>query len=208
MAGTVSYSQVAEDLIAAYLLGNPRDITYVDIGCLWPVKLSNTYFFYERGGKGLCIDPNPTVADEYRKARPRDIFANCGVGISGSLDYYMFANPALNTFSKTRADRVATNPARPLQEVRSIPVKPLAQIFAENGFAGIAIDFMSIDIEGYEMEVLPSVDWQAIAPRVIVCEVFQAGKSISDNQIIKYLESQNYTLAAFTEHDAFFRRVP
>src|SRR4051794_20737520 len=98
--GTTSYSQVGEDLQIAFFLGNSDNVHYIDVGCLWPEKHSNSYYFYRRGGRGLCVDPNPTVADEYRDKRPRDIFVNCGVGSEpAKLTYHMHANPVFNTFS-------------------------------------------------------------------------------------------------------------
>jgi len=54
-----SYSQVGEDLQIAYFIGKKEDVRYIDVGCLWPVRHSNTYFFYERGGSGLCVNVGP-----------------------------------------------------------------------------------------------------------------------------------------------------
>lgn len=207
MAGTKSYSQVGEDIIVHHLLGKTEGVRYVDIGCLWPVQLSNTYFFYERGGTGLCIDPNPTIAEEYRSTRPNDIFANYGVGaVSGSLDYHMYDNPVFNTFSAQRAEKLAGSSKRPIKEVRSIPVRQLSEIMLETGFDSHNIDFMSVDIEGFEMDVLPSIDWQAIRPQILVCEAIKSGKVVADNPIVKFFGEVGYSVAAFTGHDFFFRR--
>lgn len=63
---------------------------YVDIGCWHPVKASNTYHFYLRGWKGICIDPNPEIKSLFNKFRPKDTFINCAIGPeSEGFNYYL-----------------------------------------------------------------------------------------------------------------------
>lgn len=56
----ISYSQFGEDLLAQEILGYERcDIFYIDIGAFHPISKSNTYIFYKRGSRGMCVEPNP-----------------------------------------------------------------------------------------------------------------------------------------------------
>jgi FkbM family methyltransferase len=210
-----SYSQVGEDLQIAYLLGRQEEVSYVDVGCLWPVEHSNSYFFYERGGNGLCIDPNPTIAETYREQRPRDTFVNCGVGsTTGSLEYVMHQNPVFNTFSKERADRVQRQAAKRKGNGRneigtvSVDVRPLSQIIEDSKVLERTegrIDFISIDVEGLELEVVQSIDFGRVRPRLIVTEHIHRGSADAEGDpLVSYLDGCGYTVVAYTGHDLFF----
>src|SRR3954454_16855431 len=105
-APRTSYAQCGQDLLIAYFLDD-GPATYVDIGCLWPQNGSNTYYFYERGGRGVCIDANPEVREEFEAARPRDRFVHTGVSNApGELTYYMHRLPVFNTFDPGVAARL------------------------------------------------------------------------------------------------------
>lgn len=76
----VSFSKSGDDIQLNKLINSTSSGVYVDIGCWHPIKASNTYFFYLRGWKGLCIDPNPELKILFEKFRPTDKFINCAVG--------------------------------------------------------------------------------------------------------------------------------
>src|ERR1700722_6229975 len=78
-----SFSQAGEDVIVHYLLQqlqipHPK---YLDIGTNFPVTGNNTYFFYNKGEAGVCIEPDPELYRQIKKARPRDTVFNAGVGL-------------------------------------------------------------------------------------------------------------------------------
>lgn len=209
-----SYSQVGEDLQIAYYLGSGDDRHYIDVGCLWPVTHSNTYYFYERGGQGLCIDPNPEVGPEYSEKRPRDLFVNCGVGADvGEMPYVMHANPVFNTFSPERAREVerkaAEKPGRRAVREVSTPVKPLSLIIDETGFLERVdgrIDFLSVDVEGLEAEVLQGVDFDRVRPRLVVVEHLRRGRrdSVDNSDVVRAMARVGYWVAGYTGHDLYF----
>ena len=89
--GKRSFAQSGEDLIAwgeiqgskTQKLKNAKQGQmgfYVDIGAYHPKLFSNTYLFYKKGWRGICVDPNPKMGEIFAKARPRDVFLNCWVG--------------------------------------------------------------------------------------------------------------------------------
>lgn len=204
-----SYSQVAEDLLIAFFLHKEKEVSYIDIGCLWPTRQSNSFFFYERGGQGLCIDPNPDIRAEYEAARPRDTFLNLGVGAQeGSLTYHRFQNPVFNTFLAERAAKLEATgrPGRtPIGSVE-IPVRPLASILRELDWRarfGPRVDFLSMDVEGLEMDVLSSIDFTYVRPRLIVLETAVTERAPEANPCIAFLREQGYQLSGWTGHDAF-----
>ena len=100
----LSYSQEGEDLILNRFFNNKENGFYVDVGAHHPRRFSNTYSFYKKGWRGINIDALPGSMVAFNKERPNDI--NLEIGISkkeSELLYYMFNEPALNTFSETEA---------------------------------------------------------------------------------------------------------
>ncbi|UGS38806.1 FkbM family methyltransferase [Capillimicrobium parvum] len=209
-----SYSQVGEDLQIAYFIGRGADVRYIDVGCLWPVQHSNSYYFYERGGSGLCIDPNPTVGDEYRETRPRDVFVNCGIGAeAGMMTYVMHENPVFNTFSTQRAAEVARKAekrpgGRTMTGTVEVAIKPLAQVVAETGFAERVegrVDFLSIDVEGFELDVIRGFDFGVLRPKLIVTEHLRGkADAVEDAEIVKVMAGHGYWVGGYTGHDLYF----
>jgi len=94
-----SFSQEGEDIILSRLFNDKKNGFYVDVGAHHPFRFSNTYKFYEKGWSGINIEPNPEDFHLFSKYRNRDININAGVGSNdGTLTYFMFNEPALNTF--------------------------------------------------------------------------------------------------------------
>ena len=173
---TVSYAQTGEDLQIAFLLGRRHDVTYIDVGCFRPVQQSSTYYFYERGGWGLCIDPNPEFGEAFAHKRPRDLFLCNAIGRKRSrTTYFEHDNPVFNTLSRRRADEVARQerPGRARTGAREVEVLPLAEAVLHEGFVercGGQVDVLSIDVEGLEEDVVRGHDFALLRPRLVVCE--------------------------------------
>ncbi len=209
-----SYSQYGEDLQIAAFLDRREDLTYIDVGCLWPVEISNTYFFYKRGGMGLCIDPYADAAEQFATDRPRDVFvaAVCGAAL-GETTYVMHANPVFNTCSKTRADDVQRKAAgRRGREVIgnvSMPVRTLNDIVAESGFdarVGASIDFMAVDVAGMEIDVLAGFDFQYPRPKLVVCEA-RVAHDEGGKAIVTRMADVGYGIVGQTRNTLYFLDV-
>jgi Methyltransferase FkbM domain len=214
-SGTVSYAQTGEDLQIALLLGRRDDVTYIDVGCLFPVEQSSTYFFYERGGWGLCVDPYAPAREAFERDRPRDVFFHGAAGRErGRATYFEHENPVFNTMSPQRAALVerqaSTRPGRALTASTEVDVLPLAEIVLRDGFAercGGRVDVLSIDVEGLEEEVVAGHDFSLVRPRLVVCEHLRRSPSdpLPDSTPLgRRLAGEGYWLAAWTGHDAFF----
>ena len=205
-----SYSQVAEDLLAAFYLRRDQEITYVDVGCLWPIEHSNTYYFYQRLGKGVCIDPNPTIREEYEAARPRDQFFNCGVSsAAASMTYFQFSNPVFNTFSEVRAAELQAMERRGRELIgqAEVQVRSLDSILREadwRGRFGAVIDFLSVDVEGHEYDVIQSLDFAYARPKLVVLEAVIKAERGKGQQAHQLLLDQGYAVCGQTGHDTFF----
>lgn len=182
-----SFSQQGEDLIIDALLGNKKNGYYIDVGAHDPERFSNTKRFYRRGWNGINIEPNPLLIEKFEKFRPRDKNLALGVGANnGLLEFFEFFPSTLSTFSINEAN-VFKNQGYRLNKQYKVPIKTLAVITEEEKIK--EVDFLSVDTEGTDLEVLKSNDWKKIRPRVICVETNK-----DDLEIAQYLEGMGYKL--------------
>ena len=189
----ISFSKAGDDIQLMKLINESKPGTYVDVGCWHPYKASNTYYFYLRNWKGICIDPNPELIELYKKFRPRDNFINAGIGSeNSSLDYYMFEESSMNTFSEYFYKNHEQY-SKLINKIE-IPLFSLKEILDKNIDEKDRLDFFDIDVEGFDLDVLKSNDWQKYRPKIIVIESDIPIKQDLDSEIVQYLELQNYRL--------------
>ena len=163
----ISYAANFEDVILARLFRGQTNGFYVDVGAHDPVGASNTRHFYERGWRGINIEPASTF-HLFPSHRPRDI--NLKVAVSDHCGQATFAEcPDLPAVSQL------TENARPPQAAGSLPcqtvtvtTRTLTSVFEEH--APSCIDFLSMDVEGHERQALAGNDWTRFRPRVLVVE--------------------------------------
>ncbi|HED37128.1 MAG TPA: FkbM family methyltransferase, partial [Ignavibacteria bacterium] len=146
-----SYSQLGEDLIVNFILKNFKinKPTYVDIGAHHPIYLSNTYLFYKKGSKGICIEPDPELFRNIKKKRGNDICLNIGIGIEEEklTDYYVISDKVLNTFSKKEAEHLTTATSKEIENIIKIPLVPMSKIITKY-LDNKVPNFISLDTEG------------------------------------------------------------
>jgi FkbM family methyltransferase len=202
-----SYSQEGEDRIAAALLGlnEPREPGfYVDVGAHHPERYSNTFLFYSQGWNGINIDAMPGSMRGFQVERPRDINIEAAISDETSvLTFYEFNEPALNGFSKELA--IARNEYRTWRLIREseIKTKPLRDLLGEHLPKGRAIDFMSVDVEGLDLRVLKSNDWQKYRPAVVMVEDGEADDPGSSS-IVGHMLKNGYRFHCRTPLTSFF----
>lgn len=173
------HSQYGEDIFFRLLL-HPRSAgTYLDVGSHDPVHGSNTFNLYARGWKGVTIDPNPSFASAYRKHRPKGLHLVEGVAKQPSnLIYHMFERDVFNTLSPERALEVAGFGEKPTGQV-IVPCRPLTSIVSDH-LAGVQIDLLSVDCEGFDLDALESLDLSVNRPTVIIVEDYERYFSFRD----------------------------
>lgn len=204
-----SYSQDGEDMILKAFYENKKGYKgfYVDVGAHHPVRYSNTYYFYKKGWRGINIEPTPTAIKPFKILRSRDINLNVGVGaVRDNLTFYCFNEPALNTFSEEVALSVEqkNNKYKITQRVK-VEVLPLRDILDSYLPTGVKIDFMSIDVEGLDFEVLKSNDWDKYSPEYLLVEGHLEFEDIFSYDIYQYLKERNYKLVAKTFRTLIFK---
>lgn len=205
------FSQEGEDVLLERIFEGKRDGFFVDVGAHHPMRFSNTYNSYLRGWRGINIDPKPGMAADFARLRPGDINLEIGIGlIAGELEYFIFNEGALNTFDPALAAQRDGVGSYHIVERRKMPVKPLAEVLQAHVPSAQKIDLLTIDVEGLDLEVLKSNDWEKFRPRIILAEDTAATsmRQALDSPLTQYLSSQGYELFAKTFCTMFFRPQP
>jgi FkbM family methyltransferase len=186
-----SFSGAGEDMILRHLIGvDRRNGFYVDVGAFHPYSASNTYHFYLKGWSGINIEARPGSRRLFQRFRPRDINIEAAVGsVEGSADFYVIDEKStMNSRSESflRAlgmwDRVTTRVV--------VQVRRLAAILDEWLPAGRHIDFLNVDTEGSDLDVLRSNDWQRYRPTYVVVE--ELGTAPEPERPSSFLKSVDY----------------
>ena len=163
-----SYAQNFEDVLLRRLFPERRDGYYIDVGAASPVCHSVTKYFYDRGWRGINVEPIPSSFDELRRHRPRDV--NLNIGLSdrvGRLTFYEAPNS--NCWS-ARREMLSEMYGTPDAEIvaRDVAVSTLAALCAAH--VDVEIDFLKIDVEDHESQVIAGADWDRWRPRAVVVE--------------------------------------
>ena len=191
----ISFSKSGDDIQLMKLINNPNPGCYVDIGSWHPIKASNTYFFYLRGWKGICIDPNPELMSLYADFRPEDLFLNCALGDSSeNMNYYMLSEKYTSMNTLDYDFIVKHKLENEVKEVKNVPVYDLKELLGRHLNAADRLDFFDIDVEGYDLEVLKTNDWNRFRPKIIVIESDIAIHDDIKSPTTEYLAKQKYRL--------------
>ncbi len=184
----IFWSQFGEDILVRNCFPSDYRGTYVDVGAFHPIYLSNTYALYRNGWNGLAIDANEGMRPLFEKFRSRDQFVHSAVGIEGQVKMTMFHQGAFNCVEK-HADTV---PPQFRKDVRSVVVQSqrLAVILEKCRIE--RIDFLNIDCEGADLEILESNDWLRWRPQVICVEDHDREWQTSD--VSRFLEKHDYQI--------------
>lgn len=204
---TLSYSQEGEDLILQRIFEGQKTGFYVDVGAHHPKRFSNTYFFYKIGWKGINLDATPGSMTEFQKIRSRDINLEKAISDKNELlKYYIFNEPALNTFSYEEAKK--KDGLRDFKIIKELEIQTsqLSEVLNKYLRPTQSIDFLNIDVEGYDYKVLKSLDFSIYKPSVILIESLNSNiAKIEDDEIYQFLKLNSYFLVAKTFNTLIFK---
>jgi FkbM family methyltransferase len=170
---------------------------FVDVGANHPHAGSQSWHLERRGWRGILIEPLPELADRLRETRTANVFAvacsspeNAGrslpfhvAGVAGSL---------------SSLDRGRMAPSAQPQSVINVPIRTLDDILEEAG-APQPLDFLSVDVEGHEVEVLSGFDFTRWAPRLILLE-----DHLGNLRRHRFMKSNSYRLVRRTEINGWY----
>jgi FkbM family methyltransferase len=164
----LSYAQNLEDYHLSLAFAGQPTGTYLDIGGGHPVAGNVSFWFYERGWRGIVVEPQERLAYLHRRVRPRDSVIEALIGRqSGSGE--LFVVDRFHALTTTIEANAATAKGLGVEVRRvSAPMLTLAELCATHGLQDI--DFLKIDVEGAEADVIAGGDWQRYRPKVVVVE--------------------------------------
>ena len=193
MKPNLCYSQNGEDLILNRFLDNKKEGFFVDVGAHHPIRFSNTFLFYKKGWSGINIDAMPGSMAAFNKIRPKDINVEKGIALKNDkLTFYQFNESALNTFSKEEAFSKNKDGYKIIQR-NLIEVDTLENILDKYMPINTKIDFLNIDAEGKDEEVLISNNWVKYKPSYILVEILREVYLGKNNcSIKKFLKTKGY----------------
>lgn len=207
--GVLHYSQEGEDVVLARLLGVKCDGFFVDIGAHHAIRFSNTYSLYRRGWRGLNIDATPGSMESFRRIRPDDI--NLEMAISDRkepLVFSLFREGALNTFDRQLAQSYIKDGWELTGTLELVP-QTLAEVLEQHLEAGQKIDLMSVDVEGEDLRVLQSNDWNRYCPEFVIIEALDTSLAcLDENPVVVFLKEQGLVPVSRLFNSIIFRRVP
>ena len=202
-----SWSQEGEDLILNRIFEYKKKGFYIDVGSHHPKRFSNTYLLYRRGWNGINIDAMPGSMENFRRYRPRDINIEAGIAeTEGFLRYYIFNEPALNGFSKDLSLlRDSQNNNYRILNTLLVPVSPLSKLLKKYLRTGHKIDFLSVDVEGFDLEVLKSNDWTSYRPHYVLVEILSSeSKNLYKDTTFLFMQENEYIFYAKCMNTVFF----
>ena len=200
-------------MILARIFGQQEHGFYVDVGAYHPQMISNTYYFYLQGWKGINIDAMPGSMDLFKQTRPNDI--NLEIPISNvkqSLTYYTFNHSNLNGFSKELAIerngwKVGDWEAKLISEI-DLQTFTLSEVLDEYLTSNQDIDFLNIDVEGLDYQVLESNNWQKYRPKIVLIEDLEMSvmNQANEGQVTSFMYKQGYQLYGKAIYTLIFKR--
>ena len=199
----LSYAQHLEDYHLASVFADQGEGFYIDVGAGHPVADNVSCWFYQRGWRGIVVEPQPRLADLYASIRPRDVAECCVLGeSSGEVEFHDVERlHGFSTIVPEFAESATGFGAR--YATRKVPMKTLASICEAHGVS--RIDFLKVDVEGAEAQVLMGGDWTRHRPRVVVCEALAPG-SMAENwqEWEPFLFARNYEFVLFDGLNRFY----
>ena len=184
-----SYSMEKEDLEINKFLKRIDNGFYVDVGGYHPTHRNNTYLLYKKNWRGINIDLSKFSIDLFNYIRPDDINLNIAVSNKeGAITYYFQKKLSqLNTIKKNIAEKRMQGEIREQQ----ISSSRLTSILNKTKFKNRKIDFLNIDAEGADYDVLKSLDFNIYRPRLICVEIDI--KNTKQSEIYIFLKKMRYT---------------
>lgn len=187
----ISYAQVGEDVVISQVLKRtPR--TYIDLGSNHPAFGNNTYYFYLRGGRGVCVDPNSEFAPLYKKWRPDDSFICAAVSGTQAPTVPFVRSGGHTGWHVSSGDG----------DMPSITVPNMHINEALSKVESAQIDVLSVDIESSTAEALESLDFNRFRIALVCVEINESQDS--KERVVRCLEEQDFKIVALNPVNAIY----
>jgi hypothetical protein len=195
-----SYAHTEEDLFILKEFQNQKGF-YVDVGCHHPTRLNNCHLLYKKGWRGINIDISEFSIKLFNLVRTKDININRAVSLEQKkVRFY---------YDKLISLYISLNKRKKqLDRYKEIMSDTLTNIIDQTKFKDKKIDFLSIDAEGKDFEVLQSLNFERYDPKYICVEIYSRDLKFDfkKDQIYKYLVEKNYNLLIVKKENYIFKK--
>ncbi len=204
------FGQEGEDAVLAGLIdpeGNLKGF-FVDVGAHHPTRFSNTWRFYQAGWRGINIDPTPGSMTPFCELRPEDVNLEVGVSQEAAVrKFYCYNEPALNGIDNDRREELKDTNYK-LERILDVETLPLSEILRRYEDRFVSPSFLTIDVEGLEIEVLSSLDFERYAFDFILIEQRLSDlATLNESKIWKFMTGRGYKAVACTGRTVFYQRI-
>ena len=198
----LSHAQNGEDVVLSRAFADQKAGFYIDIGACDPVEDSVTMHFYERDWHGVNVEPDRNLFEAFLRQRPRDANVCAAVGrIRGRLEFHPTGTRGHGTLDATLAASRSEG-----RSVEYVPTITLSDVIDCYGPGNDNLDFLKIDVEGWESEVIMSGDWSRHRPRVLLIEAVDDDGSPTHQAWEPPLLDVGYRFAMFDGLNRFYCR--
>ncbi|MFZ9687268.1 MAG: FkbM family methyltransferase [Chitinophagaceae bacterium] len=203
----LSYSQFGEDIILENIFRGKGKGIYIDVGCNRPIEGNNTFKMYLSGWRGINIDGNKELIESFNKVRPEDININAIISDSKEkVKFYISRDDRVSTISEEFKEWIKDN--RSYETYIEVIPKTLTEIVSKHLKPDDKIDFLNVDVEGHDLEVIKSINLEVFRPEIICVEDHLFDFQIKeDSKLYTYLTENQYKLIAFSRPNLFFQNI-
>ena len=197
-----TYSLFGEDLAALKFFKNEKKGFYVDIGCYHPTHINNTYLLYKKGWNGINIDVSQFSIDLFKFMRPDDLNYKCAVSETKKKVnlYYQKEHSQLTSINKLTAKKFIKGRLKK----KIINSFSLEEILSWGKYKDYEIDFLDVDVEGADLQVLKGLNFSKRKPKLICVEIHQ--KNFKKHKIYRFLIKKKYKLIWQESFSFLFKR--
>ncbi len=203
----IFFSQEGEDILLKHLFQYKKNGFYIDVGAHHPQKHSNTYLLYLQGWKGINIEAMPEAIHAFEKIRPNDINLNFAVSEENKeIEFHILNAKEMNTANSNLLNQYLKNPEYYVEKTIKIRSERLEKILDKYLPHNQEIDILSIDVEGLDLEVLKSNNWNKYRPQIILIEEHISSiEQCLNSHISIFLKEKGYSLKMRTFNTSFYQ---
>ena len=181
-----------EDLIIKRYFESLEKGFYVDVGAYHPFYWSNTYLLYKKKWEGINIDLTPLSIDVFNYARSGDYNFNLAITNKKKKFINYYSRREMNTLATTSKEFAKTSFLKGCN-VSKVKCSTLNNVISKTKFKNRQIDFLNIDTENTELEVLKSLNFRNYRPKLICIEIHHRNKKeLKSNHVYNFLLKKKY----------------
>lgn len=197
----ISHSQYNEDIRLLEFFNSKKEGFYVEVGAYDGITLSNSYLFEKIGWKGILVEAIPDIAKLAEKNRPLSIIEQCACVApdeQGTIEFEVLVGGEGMSSRKIINKKIIDSTKSSLTKIQ-VPAKTLDNILEGNNVK--EIDFITIDVEGFELQVLKGFSIAKWKPLIVILE---SNSLFPDDRILRFMFSNNYRYLQSTGVNVWF----